>query len=123
MPVEKLSTWVERRPDFKQCDLLSIDVEGHELSVLRGMDWVKHPKPARCLVIETQSRDGTELWLHRDFTAIEQLLAGCHYCKIASNRNNTFWLHHEELNAPRIEAAKMKLPNYTWYHYDGSSAL
>lgn len=115
VPVDRLSDWLARRPEFRACDVLSIDVEGHELNVLRGIDWVRHPKPARCLIVETHSSGGTRQWRHRDFDEIADLLARNGYRKLAASRNNTFWLHGDDLLDSRIGAAKNRLPHYEWF--------
>jgi FkbM family methyltransferase len=113
--VERLSTWLDRRPDFQCCDLLSVDVEGHELNVLRGIEWERHRKPARCLIVETHARGGGEPWLHRDYEAISELLAQQSYVKIAASINNTFWLHRGDCQESRIREAKNRLPSYEWF--------
>jgi FkbM family methyltransferase len=113
--VDKLSAWLDRRPDFVGSDVLSIDVEGHELNVLRGIDWSRHPKPARCFILETHSEGGSGSWRHRDYDAIGALLAGQGYAKVAANQNNTFWIHGAELDAARLAAARARLPEFTWF--------
>jgi FkbM family methyltransferase len=120
--VEKLATWLDRRPAFAGCDLLSIDVEGHELNVLRGIDWARHPKPARCLVLETHGEGANGSWRHRDFAAIDELLAGHGYARVAANLNNTFWLHADELDPVRLAAARAGLPGFAWFVPEKNSA-
>jgi len=112
---ERLSTWLDRRPDFLHCDVLSIDVEGHELNVLLGIDWDRHPRIARCLILETHADGGAEAWRHRDYDAIDGLLRRQGYLKVAASANNTFWLIHTELHKIRIDAAKRALPGYKWF--------
>jgi FkbM family methyltransferase len=112
--VDRLSAWLDRRPGFVGCDVLSLDVEGHELNVLRGIDWARHPKPARCLIVETHSQGGSDAWLHRDYEAIGGLLARQGYAKVAANQNNTFWVHREDLDETRLAAARQRLPHFTW---------
>lgn len=113
--VQRLGIWLDRRPQFQRCDLLSVDVEGHELSVLRGVDWKRHPKPARCIIIETHAYAENRRWRHRDFDAIDTLLGQQGYCKLAASRNNTVWLHCEDRLDARIAAAKIRCPDYTWF--------
>lgn len=120
IPVERLSVWMDRHPEFQRCDLLSIDVEGHELSVLNGVDWERHPKPARCLVIETHADGGDRHWRHRDFDAIAALLALHGYSKLAASQNNTFWLHREDWLEARIAVTKTRFPHYTWFDCDNT---
>jgi FkbM family methyltransferase len=119
--VDRLSAWLARRPDFAASDLLSIDVEGHELSVLRGIDWIRHPKPARCLIVETHANGKTRQWRHRDFDEIAALLARQGYRKMAASRNNTIWLHEEDLLDLRVREAKTRLPHYLWFYDEHSN--
>jgi FkbM family methyltransferase len=59
-----------------RCDLLSVDVEGHELNVLKSIPFDRYS--FRAVVVETHlfdPRSDIYKWRHRDFTAIEQLLA------------------------------------------------
>lgn len=115
VPVERLGVWLDRREEFQRCDLLSIDVEGHELCVLRGTDWERYPKPARCIIIETHADGGNRQWRHRDFDPIDALLAQHGYCRVAASRNNTFWLHCEDRIDARVAAAKARFSHYTWF--------
>lgn len=115
VPVDRLGVWFDRRQEFQRCDLLSIDVEGHELNVLRGIDWDRLPRPARCVIIETHACGGGRQWRHRDFDAIDALLAQNGYCKLAASRNNTFWLHHEDRADASVAATKLQFSHYTWY--------
>jgi len=113
--VGRLSRWLDARPEFRSSDLVSIDVEGHELNVLSGIDWTRTPKPARCFVIETHGKNATQQWRHRDFDAIADLLARQNYRKLAASRNNTFWLHADDGQDARILAARAQCPHYTWF--------
>jgi FkbM family methyltransferase len=112
---ERLSIWLDRRPDYRQCDVISIDVEGHELNVLLGMDWERYPNLARCLILETHSDGAEQSWLHRDYHAIDELLSRQGYFKLAASANNTFWVRHTDLETARVKAAKSKLPRYKWF--------
>jgi len=115
--VERLATWFERRPEYVGCDVLSIDVEGHELNVLLGIDWERHENPARCIILETHSSNvpGEQVWLHRDYDAIGDLLTRNGYCKLVASANNTFWLRNDELDQARISSARESLPGYRWF--------
>jgi FkbM family methyltransferase len=113
--VDRLSAWLDRRPGFAASDLLSLDVEGHELSVLQGIDWTRHPKPARCFIVETHAGSETRQWRHRDFDQIASVLAGHGYRKLAASRNNTFWIHRDDLVDSRLAAAESRLPHYEWF--------
>jgi len=112
--VNTLAHWFSCQPAFVGCDVLSIDVEGHELNVLRGIDWTATPKPARCLIVETHARGAAGSWSHRDLDAITELLATHDYQQVAKSANNTFWLHADEMVACRFAAGKALLPRFQW---------
>jgi FkbM family methyltransferase len=59
-----------------QCDLLSIDVEGHELNVLMSIPFERYT--FRAIVIETHLFDSNNnrcKWRHRDLVVIEKMLS------------------------------------------------
>ena len=112
--LKPLAHWLSHRPPFRSADLLSIDVEGHELSVLRGIDWTATPKPARCVVVETHAQGETGTWRHRHFEAIADLLESKSYREVAASANNTFWLYTEDIVVSRVASARARLPHYTW---------
>lgn len=85
---------------YSRIDLMSIDVEGMELSVLYGHDWVVRP---RVIIIETRSRDSLE---------IIEILTSHGYQLIGSHRpgekrkesdyldfSNLFWVDSVDLEA------------------------
>jgi FkbM family methyltransferase len=81
-----------------ECDLLSIDVEGHELNVLKSINFTQHI--FRAVVIETHLMDGEGRykWRHRDLEAIESLLAKHHYEAVDRTWVNTIYLHANEIS-------------------------
>lgn len=80
-----------------QCDLLSIDVEGHELNVLRSIDFEQ--RVFRSIVIETHllNPDGGYKWRHRDLEAMEDLLSKYGYQAAQRTWVNTIYLHHNHV--------------------------
>jgi len=76
-----------------EVDLLSIDVEGHELNVLKSIDFTKHT--FRAVVVETHLIDdeGRYQWRHRDLREIEGLLSEHNYQAIYRTWVNTIYLH------------------------------
>jgi len=73
-------------------DLLSIDVEGHELSVLKSIDFTK--RTFRAVVVETHliDNEGRFKWRHRDLAEIEGLLSMHNYQAVCRTWVNTIYL-------------------------------
>jgi FkbM family methyltransferase len=68
-------------------DLLSVDVEGHELNVLRSIPFDRYR--FRAIVLETHLEEkGVLKWRHRDLDAIELLLSAAGY-----HRSNSTWVN------------------------------
>jgi len=110
-----LSHWFSERPSFIGADVLSVDVEGHELCVLQGIDWSATPKPARCIIVETHAHGLSGSWRHRDFDGISELLASHAYRMICASSNNTVWLHSDDITPSRVKDAQAQLPHYKWF--------
>jgi FkbM family methyltransferase len=71
-------------------DLLSVDVEGHELNVLRSIPFDKYK--FRCIVVETHlEAEGKRTWQHRDLSEINSLLASFCYKPVTTTRANTLY--------------------------------
>jgi FkbM family methyltransferase len=87
-----------------QCDLLSIDVEGHELNVLKSIDFAQHN--FRAVVIETHLTDteGHSKWCHRDLEEIESLLSKFNYRAAHRTWVNTIYLYAGSGPAKSISA-------------------
>ena len=79
-----------------QCDLLSIDVEGHELNVLKSINFAQHR--FRAVVVETHLIDekGLYKWRHRDLEEIESLLLASNYRAVHRTWVNTIYLHADQ---------------------------
>ena len=80
-------------------DFLKIDVEGHELAVLRGLDLTTHHP--RVIVIETtlpSMHPGGRVPMQErpetapDFAAIDQLVSSAGYRKVYFDGLNTWWI-------------------------------
>ena len=69
--VRPLSYWLSKYSDFWNSDVISIDVEGHELRVLEGIDFSR--LTTKCWAIETH-HSLSELWMHQDYDEINQTL-------------------------------------------------
>jgi len=72
-------------------DLLDIDVEGHELSVLRSIPFDRYD--FRLIILETHLLDehGGYLWKHRDLDEMNRLLAERGYREVGRTPANTFY--------------------------------
>jgi len=79
-----LEYWLKRYPKFRSVDLVTIDVEGHELEVLKGIDLSRFV--TRCFIIETDDCHGERL------ESMMSLLALHGYRPVIANDINTFWL-------------------------------
>lgn len=75
----------------ERVDLLSIDVEGHELSVLRSIPFDRLRFGA--IVVETHLREGEAYrWRHRDLAEIVALLQEAGYKPACESRVNTIFI-------------------------------
>jgi len=85
--VTTLMNWLNCYPEFYQCDLVSLDIEGHELQALQGINFDKfHTK---CFIIETMEDK------HHQFQAINSLLKDKGYQILIQNCLNTFWFYKD----------------------------
>ena len=91
LPVKPLSFWLSKHSEFKIVDFVSLDVEGHELSVLKGIDF--NDFETKCFVIETHGEGKSGFWLHRDYALIERLLSENRYVYGFMSPLNSFWFH------------------------------
>ena len=72
-------------------DLLSIDVEGHELNVLRSIPFDQYR--FRAIILETHlEENGSLKWRHRDLDDIERVLSAAGYHSSKSTWVNTIYL-------------------------------
>ena len=74
-------------------DLLSVDVEGHELKVLQSIPFDRYR--FRAIIVETHQSNGhgQYLWKHRDYEEIFRLLASWGYRPVERTAANTIFLH------------------------------
>jgi FkbM family methyltransferase len=81
-------------------DLLDIDVEGHELSVLRSIPFDRYA--FRLIILETHllEETGERVWKHRDFDEMNGLLAQHGYRAICRTRANTFYSRDTDQSPP-----------------------
>ena len=92
-------------------DFVSLDVEGHELAVLKGIDFDEFE--TKCFVIETHGEGRSEFWLHRDFAAIESLLSENRYLYGFMSPLNSFWFHESVARSLDYESVTERFPGYS----------
>lgn len=96
--VRPLSYWLEKYPELSNTDLVNIDVEGHEVNVLQGIDFSKF-KP-KCFIIETH---GLDLWSHESNHQINKILEEVGYIAILNNKSNTLWIQRDLIDYSVVE--------------------
>lgn len=107
--VRPLNYWLSQYLDLWNTDVISIDVEGHELRVLQGIDFRK--LTTKCWVIETH-HSLSDLWLHQDYDEINQTLERFGYRAVLKNKYNTFWLHQELIDLEQIQTIVDRFEGY-----------
>ena len=105
--VRPLHYWLTQFPQFKQTDLITIDVEGHELKVLQGIDFQKIE--VKCFIVETHVR---EEWIHQEYDKIDRLLCDFGYKPVLKSHFNTFWLREDCIDIDKINAVIQDFPQY-----------
>jgi FkbM family methyltransferase len=98
--VRPLSHWIRKLPQFAEPDFVSIDVEGHELNVLKGVD-LQLCRP-RAFVLETHGPSRSGYWLHRDYRALAVLLRGAGYSYALSTLGNSVWIRSGDAASARV---------------------
>ncbi len=114
--VNSLSYWMNKYPIFTQVDFVSVDVEGHELSVIKGIDFSQFK--TRCFIIETHAYEQSSTWLHQDYEAINNILVKNNYCAVLKSKHNTFWLHVKELDKSKFKNIKNNFCDYEMINFN-----
>ncbi|HEY2122473.1 MAG TPA: FkbM family methyltransferase [Chthoniobacterales bacterium] len=96
-----LSYWLSRYPKFCHLDLVSIDVEGHEKSVLESIDFPNFS--AKCFIVETDKVS---------IDSINKILAPFRYCVRLTNDRNTFWFARGVAQKEDLYAAASRFNGY-----------
>ncbi len=104
-----LNYWVSRNQDFSSTDLISIDVEGHELSVLQGIDFSQ--VTSKCLVVEVGSQ--MDNWIHQDYDQINLILNRAGYTPVVRNQLNMFWVRNDLIDEDKINQVLLTFKYYT----------
>lgn len=105
--VRPLSYWLEKYPNFSNTDLISIDVEGHELMVLQGIEFSQ--LKAKCFIIETHSAD---LSTHEGDSQINKILEEARYFACLKNEFNTFWIQQDLINPTVLDQTIKNFQGY-----------
>jgi FkbM family methyltransferase len=98
--VRPLSYWTQAFPQFVGPDFVSVDVEGHELKVLEGIDF-RECRP-RALVLETRGPSRSGYWLHRDYAALAAHLREAGYAYALSTLGNSVWIRAGDSALARV---------------------
>jgi len=85
--VKPLDYWLHHYQDFRNCDVVSIDVEGHEWFVLQGIDFSNFR--TKCFIIETHALNTA--WVHQHYQEIDAILNKNGYQAMLKSTFNTFW--------------------------------
>jgi FkbM family methyltransferase len=108
--VRPLSGYLSGRQEFRSCDFVSLDVEGHELAVLRGIDFRKFR--TRCFIIETHGVGQEVNWIHRNIIEIRDILMDNGYKPVLCSPENSFWIHKDTYVAPNDFEKVCQFPGY-----------
>jgi FkbM family methyltransferase len=107
--VRPLSYWIRQLPQFAEPDFVSVDVEGHELKVLEGID-LEECRP-RALVVETHGPSRNGYWLHRDYQALVALLQRAGYAYALSTLGNSIWIRTGDQTSEHVGDVVASVPN------------
>jgi FkbM family methyltransferase len=106
--VKPLNYWANLYPDFWQSDIVSIDIEGHELYALKGIDYSRFK--TKCFIIETTGHSADSL------NSINDLLEKNQYQALLDNNLNTFYFHKDIAN-DRDFREKLELVTKKFFGY------
>tara|TARA_B100001093_G_scaffold510563_1_gene576685 strand:- start:240 stop:761 length:522 start_codon:yes stop_codon:yes gene_type:complete len=98
--VKPLAYWLEQFPKAKYSDFISLDVEGHELTVLSGID--KNSLRAKILLIESDDES----------QAVIKKMAELGYEAILKNKYNMFFCRDLDALQCSLEEIVKSYPSY-----------
>jgi len=102
--VRPLNYWLSRHSEFKDCDVLSLDVEGHELEVLKGIDFTEFK--AKIFIIEMIDN------AHHKSREINSYLADRGYIPFLKNKLNTFFHALDKPGFNNLQDILINFPEY-----------
>jgi FkbM family methyltransferase len=92
--VHPFNFYQELFPEFSKIDLISIDVEGHELNVIKGINFKRvHIK---CIILETLGGKTT------NYEKIATILIDNNLLPVLTNSLNTIFIHKDYLGLKEI---------------------
>jgi len=92
--VKPLTYYQELYPEFHHIDLVSIDVEGHELNVVRSIDFER--THAKTIILESLGGKTT------NYSSIEKIFVDNNLIPVLTNQLNTIFVHQDYLNWAEI---------------------
>ena len=92
--VKPLTYYQELYPEFYNIDLLSIDVEGHELNVIKGIDFSK--TQIKSIILESLGGQTT------NYNSIEKIFISNKLIPVLTNQLNTIFIHKDLVDWPMI---------------------
>ncbi len=102
--VKPLDYWLDQYPSFRKCDLVSLDIEGHEFFALQGIDFSTFK--TKCFVIETHAG------LNPYSKNIDELLSKNGYQPVLMNKLNTIWLAKALVDRQKLQKIAAEFPEY-----------
>jgi FkbM family methyltransferase len=110
--VNTLTSWLSKYREFRDVDLISIDVEDHELNVLRGIDF--NIMKAKCFIIETHEyKEGHSVsYFNKYYEDMKSILKKAGYTAALENKANTFWLRNDIIDENKINKVVSNFSGY-----------
>jgi len=110
--VNTLTHWISKYREFRDVDLISIDVEDHELNVLLGIDF--NIIKTKCFIIEThEHKEGHAMsYIHKNYEDIKSVLKRAGYTTVLENPANTFWLRNDVIDENKINKIVSNFKGY-----------
>jgi FkbM family methyltransferase len=102
--VHPFNYYQEQFPEFCQIDLLSIDVEGHELNVIKGINFNK--VDIKCIILETLGGKTS------NYEKIATILIDNNLLPVLTNSLNTIFIHKEFLGLKEIYTIPSTFQDY-----------
>jgi FkbM family methyltransferase len=102
--VRPLTFYQDLYPEYYKIDLLSIDVEGHELNVIKGIDF--NTTEVKCIILESLGGQTT------NYKDIEKILIYNKLIPVLTNQLNTIFIHNDFLSWQEIKEIPFIYPEF-----------